>query len=412
MTTGLTINYTRPILYPKQEAAVFSPKRIAVVEASTKSGKTVACLVWLFEQALQGKPGWNYWWTAPIYSQAKIAYTRLRHFLPADVLQACKWNESDLRVTLPTGQVMWFKGTENPDSLYGEDVHACVIDEATRVREESWHAIRTTLTATEGPIRIIGNVKGRKNWAYKLARRAQADEPGMAYAKLTAFDAVAAGILSREEVMDAQRVLPPEIFKELYMAEPSDDAGNPFGMEAIAACVGPLSDARPAVWGWDLAKSLDWTVGIALDTQGHVCRFHRFQAPWLETEQRIIQETQTAPALVDATGVGDAVVESLQRSGLYRFEGFKFSALSKQELMFNLRKGIQGKQLTFPEGPIRMELESYEYVYSRTGVTYSASEGLHDDCVVALGLAWKHYGDKRISMNGRERKPVYAARGW
>ena len=29
---------------------------------------------------------------------------------------------------------------------------------------EAWHALRSTLTATQGPVRIIGNVSGRRNW--------------------------------------------------------------------------------------------------------------------------------------------------------------------------------------------------------------------------------------------------------
>ena len=33
------------------------------------------------------------------------------------------------------------------------------------------------------------------------------------------------------------------------------------------------------------------------------------------------------------------------------------------------------------------ELETFEYVYTRTGVRYSAPDGLHDDCVCALALA-------------------------
>jgi phage terminase large subunit-like protein len=76
-------------------------------------------------------------------------------------------------VTLINGAVIWFKSGDKPDSLYGEDVYAAVIDEASRFKEEAYIAIRTTLTYTKGPIRIIGNVRGRKNWFFKMARRAE-----------------------------------------------------------------------------------------------------------------------------------------------------------------------------------------------------------------------------------------------
>lgn len=380
-----TLTYERPFLYPKQRAAIFSEERYAVIEATTKSGKTVGCMAWLLEQAFTGKPNWNYWWVAPILAQARIPFRRIKSGLPQSVYFA---NETELTLTLPNGAVMWFKGADHPDSLYGEDVYAAVIDEATRCKEDAWHAVRSTLTATRGPVRIIGNVKGRRNWAYYLARKAEAGEPGMHYAKITAPDAVSAGILNADEVEDARRQLPVDVFNELYMAEPSDDAGNPFGISAIAACVGPTHEScAPDVWGWDLAKSIDWTVGTALCSHGVVCRFLRFQKPWQETIETVAQATTGSRALVDSTGVGDSILEALQRKNSASFEGFKFTAPSKQQLMEGLAVAIQQKQVTYPDGTLRAELDAFEYVYSRTGVSYSAPEGLHDDCVCSLALA-------------------------
>ena len=93
-------------------------------------------------------------------------------------------------------------------------------------------ALRSTLTATQGPVRIIGNVAGRRNWAYQLARRAEADEPYRHYAKITAYDAIKAGVLAQEEVEDARRNLSERVFRELYLAESADSLTlvySPFG---------------------------------------------------------------------------------------------------------------------------------------------------------------------------------------
>jgi phage FluMu gp28-like protein len=379
-----TFEYQRPWLYAAQEQAIFCPERYAVVEASSKSGKTAGCIIWLLVQAIKGKAGRNYWWGAPIYPQAKIAFRRLKRGLThRDVAHA---SESELTLTLANGAVIWFKGADNPDSLYGEDVYAAVLDEATRMREEAWHAVRSTLTATRGPIRIIGNVKGRKNWAYRLARRAEAGVPDWHYSKITAHDAVEAGVLDAEEIADAQATLPENVFKELYLAERSDDEGNPFGMQAIADAVAPLSRAPVDAWGVDLAKSADWTVAIGLDAAGRTARFERWQGPWEMTLARLAGLIGETLALVDSTGVGDAIVEALQRQ-CPGVEGFKFTAPSKQQLMEQLAVAIQQGEVGFPDGPIRMELEAFEYQYTRTGVRYAAAEGLHDDCVCALALA-------------------------
>lgn len=390
------IEYVRPWLYPKQQEAIFdcpdpdgNPARWGLCEASTKAGKTVGAMAWLFEQALiYGAAGRNYWWVAPVYPQAKIAFRRLKLGLPKYLYRA---NEQELTLTLPNGAVIWFKSAEKPDNLYGEDVFAAVIDEASRAREESWIAVRSTLTATRGPLRAIGNVKGRRNWFYKLCRRAEAGEPGMCYRKLTALDAVAAKVLDQEEIDDARRMLPENVFRELYLAEASDDEGNPFGLRAIAACLAPLSDDKAVAIGGDLAKSVDYSTLIGLDRRMAVCGLERWQSDWAATQRRILETCGRTPTLLDSTGVGDPIVEALQRKRP-NISGYKFTSASKQQLMEGLAVAIQQGRVSFPDGPLRAELDNFEYVYTRTGVRYSAPEGYHDDLVMALALAVELHG--------------------
>lgn len=387
-----TATYNRPWLAPYQRAAIFCPERYSVIEATTKAGKTAGCMVWLTEQAMAGKPGHNFWWVAPIRDQAKIVFRRLKRSLPPGLYVP---NETDLTLTLSNGCVLWFKGADHPDSLYGDDVHAAVIDEASRCKDDSWHAVRTTLTATNGRLRIIGNVKGRKNWAYNLARRAEAGAAGMHYAKITAYDAVKAGIISAAEVEDAKSILPDAVFRELYLAEPSDDSGNPFGLKAIRAQIRPLSYRPAKAFGLDLAKSGDWCVLTGLDEDGCVCLFDRWQGPWETTIQRVLgQIPSNIPVLVDSTGAGDPVLEALQRQGRHQgatFEGYTFSSNSKQKLMEGLAVAIQQGKVGYPSPstscPIVQELEAFEYEYRKHGVWYSAPEGLHDDCVCSLALS-------------------------
>lgn len=383
-------------LYPAQFSAIYDPARYALIEATTKAGKTAGCLVWLIEQAARGKPGWNYWWVAPVYPQAMVAFRRaIAGMTPGMFVK----NETELRIDMPNGTFIFFKSGEKPDNLYGEDVYAVVLDEASRMRKEAFIAVRTTVTKTRAPIRIIGNVKGRRNWFYMMARKAEAGERDMAYHKITWKDAVSAGILEESEIEDARRVLPESAFKQLYEAEPADDEGNPFGIDAIKKCEIPGFSKMPiACWGWDLGKHQDWTVGIALDRNGHMVKFCRWQSSWDETKKRIILETNGKPALVDATGVGDSIVEDLARKA-GNMTGFVFTQRSKQDLMELLMAAIQQQRVGLTNDTLLSELESFEYEYRGrdgrfTGVFYSAPPGMHDDAVCALALAVKHLGGR------------------
>ena len=286
--------YERPPLYPKQEAAIFHPARYTMVEASTKAGKTCGCLVWLFERALSGGPGTHYWWLAPVQSQARIAYRRLKGGMPPGIFRA---SESDYAITLRNGAMIWFRSAENPDTLYGEDVQAAVVDEAMRVKESSWHALRSTLTATRGPVRIISNVRGLRNWAYALARRAEAGAPDMHYARITAEDAVEAGVLDAEEVEDARHTLPEHVFRELYFAEPAETLSliySPFGAENVTERADYVPGGGPVYVGYDWGFTDPTHIGLYQLRDGVLYQFDelvgagRSEQSWVEDVLRRI----------------------------------------------------------------------------------------------------------------------------
>ena len=380
------IDYVRPWVAGYQRQMLDCPARYTLTEASTKAGKTASHIIWLFEQALQGQTEYNYWWVAPTSGQARIAYKRMKRQVGAGFFES---HDTELRLTLPMGSIIWFKTAEIPDNLYGDDVHAAVFDEFTRAREESWFALRSTLTATKGPCKFIGNVKGKNNWGYKLAQKAKHDTTGVyAYFKITAWDAVAAGILDRAEVEQARVDLPRAVFEELYEATPSEDGSNPFGLSFIRKCVNlghELAPGPAVAYGIDLAKSFDYAVAVGLNATGYVCHLDRWQLPWAETKKKILA-LPDVPTLIDSTGVGDPIVEEVMQTRK-RTEGFKFSSSSKQQLMEGLAVAFQQVGIGIPDGWLRDECESFEYEVTRTGVRYAAPEGQHDDGVCALALA-------------------------
>ena len=226
------MDITIPNLTSYQKDILFSKARFTITVASTKAGKTHSHIIWLYAKAhAEGVTnGNNFWWVAPVYMQAKIAYKRLKRNLLKS--GRYKFNESSLIIYCPNGAEIHFKSADNADSLYGEDVYAAVFDEASRAKEESWYALRSTLTATNGECKLIGNFKGSSNWMSKLAEKSQEDE-NYEFFRVTCWDAVREGILDLAEVEEAQRNLPPKIFSELYEAAPSEDVGQLIDNESI-----------------------------------------------------------------------------------------------------------------------------------------------------------------------------------
>ncbi|WP_338813174.1 terminase large subunit [Bernardetia sp. Wsw4-3y2] len=413
---NVQFNYYRPPITSYQKAILDSPARYTVTEASTKAGKTASHIIWLFEQALKGKKGDNFWWVAPVFSQAEIAFNRMKN--QVSLPNFFKVNISKLKLTLPNGTHIWFKSADNPDSLYGDDVQAVVFDEFTRAKEASFIAIRSVVTKTKGKIKFIGNCVGTKSWHGKLITKAKVytkenkdknlENPEYEYFKITAYDAVNAGILDLAEVEQAKQFLPENEFRALYLVEPPDDGGNPFGLAHIAACLVPHISQKPVVcYGIDLAKSQDYTVVIGLDEDGHLAYFKRWQSSWLETV-RILQGLENLPMLLDSTGVGDPIVELVQETQDLA-EGFHFSSRSKQQLMEGLAVAIQQQAIAFIDNILKDELDSFEYEHTRTATRYSAPTGLHDDTVCALALAYRKF-EELGRMPKTKAMPIFGGR--
>lgn len=404
------INYTRPFLYKYQRAILDSPARFTVTEAATKVGKTASHIIWLFEKALGCKTGQSVWWVAPTAGQAKIAYDRMKVQITDKRIFTA--NETNKVITLITGAKIEFKTAEKPDNLYGDDVYAAVFDEFTRAREASWFALRSTLTSTGGPCKFIGNVKGKKNWGHVMAMKAKSGQDGYAYFKITAYDAAAEGMLTKdgrpfiEEIEEAKRDLPELVFNELYLAEANEDGSNPFGITHIRRCViDRISLLPPVCFGIDLANSIDYVVIIGLDQFAQVCYFDRFnKTGWTNTKNQI-GLLPKIPMLLDSTGSGDPVTSDVMVFQP-KADGYKFDTYSKQRLMEALAMGIQQRKIGFPgningvtnekiamSDPIQLqfELEQFEFEYTRTGIRYTAPQGMHDDCVCALALAYHQF---------------------
>lgn len=401
------INYTRPFVYDYQRAIIDSPARFTVTEAATKVGKSASHLIWLFEQplALHLKAGESVWWVAPVYAQAKIMYNRLKNQVSDRGF--LKFNDTNLTATYPTGAVMAFKSAEKPDNLYGDDVYAAVFDEFTRAREEAWHALRSTLTATKGKCKFIGNVKGKKNWGHKMAMRAKGNtESDYAYFKITAYDAAAAGMKTKdglpliEEIEAAKRDLPENVFNELYMAEASEDGSNPFGLKHIAACAVPsLSTEASCCYGSDLGRKIDSFSVIGLDKLGYQSHyFNALKMSWPHVIDTLRYLPNGRPITLDSTGVGDVVLSQVEQTRS-DVEGYLYTQQSKQMLMEGLAVGLQSRRVHFADdgnvtsgtGKLRHQLEQFEFIYTRTGVKYSAPDGEHDDDVCALAMAYHRW---------------------
>lgn len=381
---------TLPKPHTNQAKVLNSKARFKVLMSGRRWGKSLICQVITCIEAMKGG---RVAYITPTYQLAKVFFDELARLLPSNVATP---NRSDLTFKLISGGTIRFFTGERLDNLRGLKFHYAIIDEASFIPnlEDGWqNSIRPTLTDYQGKAIFLSTPKG-KNFFYSLYLKGLEPNDEWESFKYTSYDNP--HILDAE--IDAARAeLPTVVFEQEYMANPAENSANPFGSQAINKCVSNISNNAVKCYGIDLAKYNDWTVIIGLDNAGNVAYFERFQSDWSSTQNKI-RNLPKAPMIIDATGVGDPIVEQLQRDGL-DVEGFKFTSQSKQEIMLGLQVAIHQERIHYPEGMIKQELEIFEYQYSANGVKYSAPSGFHDDTVCALALAWRKFDFK--SGSGR-----------
>ena len=363
-----------------QQLVLNEAERFNVVDCGRRWGKSALAVNLLSEPAMDGHPVGYF---TPTYKLLDGTYNEC--LLALDPIIKRK-NEHQF-IELITGGRIEFWSLENQLAGRSRKYKRAIVDEAAFVKGlwKLWtESIRATLSDLKGDAWFLSTPRG-KNDFHKLFLRGKNNTPNWKSWQMSTYTNP---YIDKEEIDDAKADLPELAFLQEYMAEFNENIANPFGSEHINKCTKPLSGKEAMYYGIDLAKSVDWTVIVGLDIDGNVAHLQRFQKDWQQTRETIRNIPKHKPIFIDSTGVGDAIVEDLQRY-FNNMTGFKYTSTSKQQLMESLSSAIHKGEIGFPEGAIKDELEIFEYLFTSTGVRYSAPAGFHDDCVNALALANK-----------------------
>ncbi len=349
----------------------------------------MTALNWLLKESWE-RGGIN-WWVAPIFRQGKIPWRRMLRALPENTIKDS--SKSELRIELLSGGVIQFLSADNPENLRGEGINALVMDEAARIQREAWEdSLRPALSDTAGKALFISTPKAR-NWFFEMWARGQDRKAWPEYESWT-FPTADNPKVPKEDINQAKRTLPSDVFQQEYMAEFLEGTAGVF--RKIDQCIaGALIEVpvrgRIYFMGVDLAKHQDFTVISIVDDAGQLVYWDRFnQIDWGVQKDRIyrLATVFNCLVLVDSTGVGDPIFDDLINMHL-RVQGYRFSSESKRKLIESLIVAMDNRAVTFPDIPVLInELRIFEYQMGSQGtIRYSAPAGYHDDAVISLALA-------------------------
>lgn len=203
--------------------------------------------------------------------------------------------------------------------------------------------------------------------------------------------------MTTEELESIRQETPDLFFRQEYLAEFLEGAGAVFrriGENAILEPAEPII-GHEYVFGVDWAMKNDFTAIVVMDkgTRQMVAldRFNRVD--WALQRSRLTslyEKWKPQTIIAESNSIGSPNIEALQREGL-PVVSFETTASSKPPLIESLVLAFERDEIKVLNNPVlKGELMAYERTVSHvTGRSqYSAPDGMHDDTVMGLALAW------------------------
>jgi len=374
--------------HPGQLVVHMSPERFKVLSAGRRWGKTRLGVNECIDAASRGGRAW---WVAPTYKDSEMGWRPLREI--ARQLPGVEIRISDKQVIFPNGGFVAVRSAEKSDGLRGEGLDFVVMDECASMRKTAWtEEIRPALTDRKGKALFIGTPKGRNHF-FELFQKGERGEEDW---KSWRFPTVSNPKIDPKEVEAAKRDLPEVVFRQEYLAEFVDNAGSVFRNVEGCAVLEPREpeENRVYVAGADIANAEDFTVIAIIDAETkemvHQERFNRVDYPILEA--RIIgiyKRWHLKSIKIEVNGIGQGVIDHLRREGIMVIP-FMTNNSTKQAIIQNLQVAFEQNSIkVLNDRQLKNELLNYEEKRTQSGAyIYNAPKGQHDDCVMALAIAW------------------------
>jgi phage FluMu gp28-like protein len=304
---------------------------------------------------------------------------------------------TDRRIEIRGGGVLEMWTMEDENAGRGRKYARVIVDEAAMVSDlaDIWSAaIRPTLTDYIGDAWFLSTPRGRNGFFQLYSNGLDPLQPDWACWQMPTSTNP---YIAPTEIEAARKELPDRTFKQEYLAEFLEDSAVFRNIVAIATgepqAYKDHNIGHEYVIGCDWGKTEDYSVFSVVDvTVGELCYQDRSnRIDYLVQIQRLkdLKKRFDPSAIVVETNGNQALMELLRREQLPLRE-FTTNNSNKEEAIQSLMIAFeQGKLKIIPDPVLVAELQAFEATPLMGGrIRYAAPAGYHDDCVMALALAW------------------------
>ena len=364
-------------------------------------------------------PYQHVWIVAPNYDLTQRVWNELYSLAVTSFKSAISRinnTKGNYKIETIVGGTIEAKSAEDPEKLVGVGLTKIIIDEAAMVPLKAWNqSLRPTLIDHHGKAIFISTPKS-KNWFWEIWSKGQLkEEVEWQSWRFTSYDNE---YIDKKEIESATKDMPEYEYRQEILAQFEETAEQIFRnvlKQAIGKEKPPERGHRYEI-GIDLGRKTSYTVITVVDVMTYpyeVVKIDRFKTlDWNLQIERIKSIWNEYPCLrlrVDATGIGDPVIQDLENRGV-RIDPYIIKETSKRQYIDKLSIYINDGRLIYPKNQdLINELDTYGREISKQSgrVIYKPLGKFKEDCVSSLALAVWGLPDKprKIKLDEDDKKP-------
>lgn len=398
----MSLNVEFPYLYPHQQDVFTAIKedngrgRAYVVKAKRQCGKSILAITLLLYFAFKNDGSIGYC-LEPTLHQGRLIYKNLINSLGGEDSPAIKAsNATLLEVEFINGSRILFRSAEQKQALRGATVKKSIliIDEASFVEDEIIDILLPIVDANKCPVLFLSTPLFESGRFYERYKEGLSKNDFTVSFNWGDYDLSA--FLSPEKLEYYRDTLAPLKFKSEILGEFISEGSYIFGDLNPCIQAGGELLGKPAYAGidWSAGGGNDYTVLTLMTEKRQVVEclsYKDFDAVDLVEElARIIKEKNLKKVQVELNSIGSVFYDMLKKklpAGILK--GFSTTNESKRRIIEELIKAFQKKSLTIPpDRELKKELQHYTMEKTAKGYTYNGADGVNDDYVISLALAY------------------------
>lgn len=378
-----------------QRDFLLQPAAIKVLACGRRWGKTDVCAVEMVAALHEAHPT-QHLILAPTQDQANLLFERVIEWL--ERLEIAHKVRRTPHPHLRVGEhEVRARSGHLGRTLRGQQATHLVVDEAAYVPEALITEVAMPMLATtNGRCTLISTPKGHNHF-WRFFRFGQEGLHGV-WSRTARSDE--SPFVSRRFLEIQRELISDRAYRVEYEAEFLDGSGCVFRTDVIDACLVSkwMDECRgPVRIGVDFGRYHDATaVAVVVGSReaARLIELHTLgEAPWsrqVEWVAEIIDRFPGSIVTCDATGVGDPIVEELQRRVRHAsLRRFVFTRTTKPALIDQLVWMLDNRRLLMTPFPdLLREMQHFQMSTTESGhAQLGAASGYHDDRVCALALA-------------------------